>query len=173
MKKLLLITTLFIGMKSYAQHDEPGHEGHNHGAGGHPASIPAVQAPVVPKLNAAKIEFKESTYDFGSIPEGPEAKHVFDFLNSGKEPLTIISCQASCGCTVPQCPKEPILPGQTGKITSIYNTAGRVGPFTKSITVSTNAEGMPTILYIKGTVKETPAEKTMPINEDGGMMMGN
>lgn len=129
--------------------------------------------PKVANPNAPKIQFKTTEFEFGTIPEGPQAKHEFEFTNTGKEPLTVTSCQASCGCTVPQCPRDPILPGQTGKITAIYNTQGRVGPFNKSITIMSNSEGMPVIVYIKGVVKETPPEQTMPINDNGNMMIGN
>lgn len=159
MKNLLLITTLFFAKANFCQtHDGPDH-------------LPHSEVTIV-NPTAAKIEFKESQFDFGNLKEGPEAKHEFVFTNTGKEPLVIQACQPSCGCTAPQCPKEPILPGQSNKIVVIYSTAGRVGPFNKSITITSNAAENPIMIYIKGHVKETPPEKTMPINEDGGMMFG-
>ena len=142
------------------------HADHNHPAASEPTPVTVVNP------TAAKIEFKESQFDFGNLKEGPEAKHDFVFTNTGKEPLVIQTCQPSCGCTAPQCPKEAILPGQSNKISVIYNTAGRVGPFNKSITITSNAAESPFIIYIKGHVKETPPEKTMPINDDGGIMFG-
>lgn len=108
--------------------------------------------------NAPKFQFldKNDTYDFGKIPEGPVAEHVFEFKNTGKQPLIISNANASCGCTTPEWNKEPILPGKKGKITVRYNTQGRVGPIAKSVYISSNAqlpEGKDRYeLYIKGEV---------------------
>lgn len=108
--------------------------------------------------NAPKFEFldKNDTYDFGKIPEGPVAEHIFEFKNVGKEPLIISNCNASCGCTTPEWNKEPILPGKKGKITVRYNTQGRVGPIAKSVYITSNAalpDGKDRYeLYIKGEV---------------------
>ncbi len=90
--------------------------------------------------NAPKFKFKSEVHDFGKIPEGPVAEHSFEFTNTGKEPLIIQSATASCGCTTPEWPKEPILPGKTGKILVKYNTQGRGNqPFDKSIWITSNA----------------------------------
>lgn len=107
--------------------------------------------------SAPRFEFKgEETHDFGSIPEGPSAEYVFEFKNAGKEPLIIQNASASCGCTTPEWPKQPILPGKSGKIKVVYNTQGRVGPFSKDIYILSNAvnpEGKERYeLHIKGTV---------------------
>ena len=61
------------------------------------------------------ISFNEYTHDFGTIDEGDVVVHTFEFVNSGTEPLILDKCSGSCGCTVPECPKEPILPGKSGK----------------------------------------------------------
>ena len=111
--------------------------------------------------NAAKMTFKGSdTYDFGTIKEGPLAEHIFEFKNNGKEPLIIQNASASCGCTTPEWPKEPVLPGKSSKITVRYTTQGRVGPFTKDIYIQSNAsaEGDRVQLHIKGTVVSAAAE---------------
>ncbi|MGN6569226.1 MAG: DUF1573 domain-containing protein [Flavipsychrobacter sp.] len=105
--------------------------------------------------NGPKMIFKGGdTYDFGTVKEGPLAEHIFEFKNTGKEPLIIQNASASCGCTTPEWPKEPVLPGKTSKITVRYNTQGRVGPFTKDIYIQSNAssEGDRIQLHIKGTV---------------------
>ncbi len=107
--------------------------------------------------NAPVLKFKIEKHDFGTVPEGPQAKFDFDFTNEGKEPLILSNVQASCGCTTPEWPKEPILPGKTSKVTAIYNTQGRPGPFTKSITVTSNAKTPSTVLMINGTVEKAPA----------------
>jgi hypothetical protein len=87
-----------------------------------------------------KIEFTETTYDFGTIKEENGAvTHVFEFKNTGDEKLVIISAIASCGCTTPKYPTEPIAPGATGKIKVTYNPSGRPGEFEKGVKVRYNA----------------------------------
>jgi hypothetical protein len=100
----------------------------------------------------AKFQFKEETHNFGEVPEGPNAVHIFEFENVGNEPLIITQAKAGCNCTVPQWPKEPILPGESGKITVSYTTKGRIGSINKTVTISSNAEPAQTYLRIKGTV---------------------
>lgn len=116
-----------------------------------PSSIEQQKNPKAPKF-----EFKGGvTHDFGNLKEGPVAEHVFEFKNTGKEPLIISNASASCGCTTPEWPKEPVLPGKTGKITVRYNTQGRPGPFNKSVFITSNAahDRDRYELYIKGTVE--------------------
>jgi len=97
---------------------------------------------------------KSGTYDFGDVPEGPEAVHEFVFTNTGNMPLIINSASASCGCTVVEWTKEPVLPGKKGKVTVKYNTDGRVGPFNKDVFIKSNAKGLQNtfIVHIKGIV---------------------
>ena len=115
--------------------------------------------------NAAEFKFEQTEHDFGTLDEGPKVTHVFNFTNTGKEPLIITSARASCGCTVPQKPEKPVLPGEVGEITVTYNTKGRVGNFNKAITLTSNAKQSTFILKIKGVVvkvedgtPEKPAE---------------
>lgn len=111
--------------------------------------------------NAPEFKFKHGdTYDFGEVPEGPAATHDFEFKNVGKEPLIIQNASASCGCTTPFWPKEPILPGKKAKITVKYNTQGRVGPFRKDIYIQSNAKSDKERyeLHITGTVKASVPE---------------
>lgn len=115
--------------------------------------------------NAPVFKFEKGTmHDFGTIPEGPKATHYFEFTNAGKTPLIIQNVSASCGCTTPEWPKQPILPGKKGQIKVIYDTQGRVGPFTKDIYIQSNAmseDGKERFeLQIKGTVKEKEAVKS-------------
>ena len=118
-----------------------------------------------PNPNAPKIAFSEETHDFKEVPEGPQVSHNFKFRNEGKEPLILSNVKASCGCTVPTWPKEPILPGKEGTITATYNTQGRPGPFTKTITVTSNASESNKILYIKGEALKPEEEKTVPLKQ--------
>ena len=110
--------------------------------------------------NAPKFQFKDKgdTYDFGTISEGPVAEHVFEFKNAGKEPLVIQNATGSCGCTTPEWPKEPILPGKSAKITVHSNTQGRPGPICKSVFIQSNAqlpEGKDRYeIFIRGTVTQ-------------------
>lgn len=106
---------------------------------------------------APKFKFmKGDVHDFGKIPEGPQATYVFEFKNVGNAPLIINEANASCGCTTPVWPKEPILPGKKGKISVTYNTSGRGNqPFQKEIYIKSNApteNNKPMILHIKGFV---------------------
>ncbi|MGB0886158.1 MAG: DUF1573 domain-containing protein [Chitinophagales bacterium] len=99
----------------------------------------------------ATIEFVEEVLDYGTIENGSDGTRYFEFKNTGTEPLIISNCKGSCGCTVPQCPKEPILPGETGKIKVKYAT-DRVGAFTKNVTVTSNAVTPSKTVKIKGNV---------------------
>jgi hypothetical protein len=82
--------------------------------------------------------FNEENHDFGSIEEGVIAKYDFEFTNTGDAPLIITNASGSCGCTVPSWPREPIAPGETGKIHVEFNSNGRTGNQTKTVTLSSN-----------------------------------
>jgi hypothetical protein len=106
----------------------------------------------LPKVEGAGMVFENETIDYGTIAHNAEPNRQFVFTNNGNKPLIITNTQGSCGCTVPTTPKEPIAPGAKGVIGVRYAT-DRVGPFTKTVTVTSNAEGQPTkTLTIKGTV---------------------
>lgn len=104
-------------------------------------------------LAQADIAFKETTIDYGTIAKGSNGKKVFEFTNTGNEPLVITEVFSSCGCTVPKKPDKPIAPGQKGVIEVVYDTQ-RVGPIRKTITVSSNAKSGVVALKIKGMVTE-------------------
>lgn len=113
------------------------------------------QATPAAKIHPDDMYFKFPVHDFGTIQEGPQAEHEFEFENRGNEPLIISSVSASCGCTTPSYSKEPVLPKKKGTIKAVYNTQGRVAPFTKTITVNTNF-GVK-VLTIKGEVEKAPS----------------
>src|SRR5688500_17244752 len=139
-------------------HDHAGHDhDHDHGHEGTEV-VPAVVNP-----NAAKILFKEDTYNFGDIPEGPQVTHEFKFTNTGKEPLILSNVRASCGCTTPSWPKEPILPGKEGAILVTYNTQGRPRNFSKTVTSTSNADEPNRVIDIKGDVIKADPEKSVPL----------
>lgn len=96
----------------------------------------------------SKIKFSESEFDFGKKPVGTPVTHEFEFTNVGTAPLVLENVRASCGCTTPLWPKEPIAPGQKATISATYNM-GHAGAFNKSVTVTTK-DGETIVLYIKG-----------------------
>ena len=99
------------------------------------------------------ISFTDKDHDFGKVKEEDgKITHVFTFVNKGATPLVVNRAQAQCGCTTPEWTKEPIEPGKKGTITVTYNPLGRPGPFTKTITVYSNAEEEQAQLIIKGEV---------------------
>ncbi|AWA28898.1 DUF1573 domain-containing protein [Flavobacterium magnum] len=112
-----------------------------------------------PAVEGAGMTFETETIDYGTIKHNADGKREFVLTNTGNKPLTITNCAGSCGCTVPTWPKEPIAPGAKAVIGVKYAT-DRVGPFTKTVTVTSNASETPKVLTIKGTVlaDPTPAE---------------
>lgn len=121
------------------------------------ASTVAEVKKFVGKVEGAGMVFDSETIDYGTIAHNAEPNREFTFTNNGNKPLIITNTQGSCGCTVPSAPKDPIAPGAKGKIGVRYAT-DRVGAFTKTITVTSNAEGMASkVITIKGTVLADPA----------------
>ncbi|MFV5684102.1 DUF1573 domain-containing protein [Flavobacterium sp. GB2R13] len=113
-----------------------------------------------PKVDGAGMVFVTEVIDYGTIAHNADGKREFVFTNNGNKPLIITNTQGSCGCTVPTTPKEPIAPGAKGIIGVKYAT-DRVGAFTKTVTVTSNAAGQPTkVLTIKGTVLADDAPKS-------------
>lgn len=96
-----------------------------------------------------EIKFDEEVFDFGKISQGEKVSHAFYFKNVGSKSLVITSASGSCGCTVPEWPKEPIPPGQNAKINVIFNSEGKSGYQEKSITIVTNCEPATRIIKIK------------------------
>ena len=109
-------------------------------------------AVVAPNASGAVIEFESKEMDYGLIENASDGQRVFNFTNTGTEDLIITTCKGSCGCTVPQCPREAFAPGESGTISVKYDTK-RTGRFTKTVTVNTNAANSPVTLVIKGEVK--------------------
>jgi hypothetical protein len=104
----------------------------------------------------AEIKFDTLVYDFGTFSEKePVVSCEFKFTNVGNMPLVIHQAIASCGCTVPEYTKEPVLPGKTGTVQVTYNGTGKnIGHFKKSITLRTNGKTEMLRLYIEGDMEE-------------------
>lgn len=101
------------------------------------------------KGNLPDMKFEEEEHDFGRITQGEKVSYAFKFTNTGNTNLIITSAHGSCGCTVPEWPKEPILPGKEGKINVIFSSEGKSGIQEKSITIVTNCEPSTRIVKIK------------------------
>jgi Protein of unknown function (DUF1573) len=100
----------------------------------------------------ARITYEESMFLFGEVKEGEVITHEFKFTNTGKVPLVINNCRSSCGCTIPEWPKEAIQPGATGVISARFNTEGKDGDQTKAVMVAANTYPRETKVYLRGKV---------------------
>ena len=110
--------------------------------------------------NGAKIEFESEKIDYGIIDHNADGYREFIFTNTGNSPLVITNAKGSCGCTVPTWPREPIAAGESSKIKVKYAT-NRVGAFSKSITLTSNAINAPKkVIKIKGKVNPDSSTKT-------------
>lgn len=122
------------------------------------ASIdPMKETSTAPKGPLTSIAFTENKVDFGTILQDSEHTKIFTFTNTGSEPLVIENAKGSCGCTVPQYPKEPIAPGGTGEITVVYKPGKQLNRQSKTVTITANTEPANTILTLTADVKEIPA----------------
>lgn len=106
------------------------------------------------KENLPVISFDEDTHDFGKLTAGEKVTYSFKFKNTGKSVLLISNVSTSCGCTVSSYPKTPVQPGEGATIDVSFNSEGKQGFQSKSITVYTNAEPPTTLLHIKAQVVE-------------------
>lgn len=149
MKKIILLTALaLIGFTTNAQTTK--------------ASTKKTSTKVeTSKVDGPGMVFENETIDYGTIQKGADGKREFVFVNNGNKPVTISNAQGSCGCTVPTKPDGAIAPGAKGVIGVKYDT-NRVGPFTKTVTITSDASETPKVLTIKGTVvDDKPAGETI------------
>jgi hypothetical protein len=110
---------------------------------------------VVDNTPKTVVAFAKSEHDFGNIKQDSENKYVFKFTNTGNEPLIIESATGSCGCTVPNYPKQPIAPGATGDIEVEYKPGKQENAQTKTVTIVANTEPKETVLRLKAFVEKT------------------
>ncbi|HOY18476.1 MAG TPA: DUF1573 domain-containing protein [Haliscomenobacter sp.] len=103
-------------------------------------------------INVAKLEFNSHSFDFGEVEEGEVVTHAYEFTNTGKVPLVITNGHSTCGCTVPEWPKEAIKPGGKGKIVVKFDSNGKAGPQAKPITIVANTYPSQTMLELVGLV---------------------
>ena len=104
----------------------------------------------------AEIKFETTVHDFGTFSKSaPKVTYDFRFTNVGNSPLVINQAIASCGCTIPEYTKAPIEPGKSGVVRVTYNRTGKYpGPFSKSITIRSNATRALVRLYIQGDMQD-------------------
>ena len=129
MKKLIVLFTMILGVSL------------------------ATQAQTKP----ADFKFDKESYDFGKVTLGKPVSIDFKFTNTGEEPLIISKVETSCGCTVPEYTQTPVKKGESGVIKVTYSPAGAPMPFSKIVTITSNAKTSTKVLYIKG---ETVAAST-------------
>ena len=163
MKKLLFALCItFLGTTVNAQ-DQKASPKPAEAAAVAPTSTPAVEE-VDP--NGPAISFDTLVVDFGTINKGDDPFRTVQFTNTGKKPLHITNCKGSCGCTVPQCPTTPIMPGEKGDLKVRYDTK-RVGNINKTVTVKSNAINGTIYLKVKGKILDVITEPAMPTNTGG------
>ena len=122
-----------------------------------PATANTPTGEVVNDGPTATIKFEEEEFDFGTIQQGDIVEHTYAFTNTGEVPLIIENASASCGCTVPNWPKEPIAPGEKGEINVKFDSKGKKGVQNKQVTIRANTNPNFTKVMLKGTVN-TPED---------------
>jgi Protein of unknown function (DUF1573) len=136
-----------------------------------PDAAKTTTSPVIPDANKVNpsattgktttVKFEETSYDWGKVKEGEKMTHFFKFKNTGDNDLIISEARGSCGCTVPEWPKEPIKAGKGGEIKVVFDSSHKSGPQSKTVTINANTEPSSIVLMIKGTV-ETADEAKEP-----------
>ena len=104
-------------------------------------------------LDPTTVQLIDSVFDFGTIKEGDVVSLSYRFKNTGDKPLEVTDVMASCGCTVPEKPQEPIKPGEIGFIKVKFNSDRKPGQAHKTVTVVSNANPEFPTLLLKGTVE--------------------
>ena len=111
-----------------------------------PATPPAPTGPTT------TMTFDQTEFNFGKVDEGEVVAHTFKFSNTGKEPLIISNAKGSCGCTVPQWPREPIPVGESASITVEFNSKGKKGPRNQKVTITANTNPPQSFVALVGEV---------------------
>jgi hypothetical protein len=109
---------------------------------------------IIDTVDVAKMDFEQTIYEFGEVDEGAVVRHEFKFTNTGKQPLLIQNAHSTCGCTVPDWPKDVIPPGQSGVIKVEFDTKGKTELQEKSVIITSNTYPSITRLYLKGIVNK-------------------
>jgi hypothetical protein len=176
MKKLITLTALCFGLTvANAQTAKPAAKPAT--ATAKPATAATAQKPAASAQKPAATtttapaadqgyKFDKTDHDYGKIQKGSDPYCEFQLTNTGKTPLVIQEAHGSCGCTVPEYPKEPIAPGKTVTVKVRYDT-NRVGPFEKQVTMTFQGKDQPAVLHIHGTVEAPVSEQPFPAPGNG------
>lgn len=122
-----------------------------------PPGVDYVDEKIVPPptdMKKTTVKWGQMVHDFGKVKQNSENKFAFQFTNSGKEPLLITNAVGSCGCTVPEYPKEPVAPGASATINVVYKPGMQENQQEKTVTVTANTEPMQTTLKIRAFVEK-------------------
>lgn len=106
----------------------------------------------IDKKNLPEIKFEEEVHDFGKITQGEKVSHNFRFTNTGKGNLIISNAYGSCGCTVPEIPKQPIPPGKGSFIRVTFDSEGKSGIVSKEISILTNCMPNKRVIKVKADI---------------------
>lgn len=121
------------------------------------AAAAKVLAEPVDSANAPAIKFAVESFNFGKVTAGKKVNYEYAFTNTGKSPLVIQNATASCGCTVPDWPKKPILPGESGKIKVSFDSSNKSGLQDKIVTITGNTIPAQTMVHLVGEVIGDPS----------------
>lgn len=116
------------------------------------ATQPVNNQAAVPAGPTTVMTFAETTFDFGSVNDGEKVSHTYKFKNTGNEPLILTDAKGSCGCTVPDWPREPIAPGAEGEIVVEFNSKNKKGKRNQKVTITANTNPPQTFIYLTGEV---------------------
>lgn len=117
----------------------------------------------LPQQQHATIEFDQDEFNFGTIAQGEMVKNVFTFTNTSDIPLIIVNAKGSCGCTVPEWPREPIMPGESSQLLVVFNSKGKLGSQAKKVSITANTEIANTFLTLKGKVEKNDTKEKASI----------
>jgi hypothetical protein len=158
MKQVLVLAIVALAFSACQQNGSKGHAGADSSAtSGSSVSRTSVSSSIPDALtpapaDAAVLTFEKPGYDFGKIKEGEKVHYNFKFKNTGKSPLIITNATATCGCTLPEPPKDPIQPGAEGVIKVVFDSTGKSGMQDKVITVTSNGNPSVNDVHLVGVV---------------------
>jgi hypothetical protein len=155
-KSCLFFSFLIIAALSCKQEGSGGKKVEQIPAGGPISEIirnPATANQPLDTVNVARISFEETEFNFGEVFEGDNVVHTFNFSNTGKVPLLISDARSSCGCTVPEWPKQAIAPGERSSMKVVFNTTDRPEAQRKEVVVTANTYPSKTKIALTGYVR--------------------